>query len=356
MVGVFVPKETDALFSFHFNKCSIKDVVTVYNDVEQFKSSRHDYKVACFQMPYPVQDAFNATLKEFANCSDHVLVLMSELHNRTVQFIQNNDDKRISYFICGELNFDTEHSAIHKFYDWFTTTVHVYKHERPMLLEQSLQHHCTKPKYFDVLLGRKKHHRDIAYRRVNKDHNIVTYLDTVDNDAKDFNDLTKWRWPAAGLTIPDRVEWTVDVVNYEGHRMSLSQIVPIDVYNESAYSLVAETNYDNHYTFYTEKTVKPILGKRLFVCLSGQYALKNLQKIGFKTFGSVIDESYDDVEDWALRCNRALDQVDYLSTQNQEHVLEQIKPICEYNHSVMMSTNWYETYFMPSFVSYFINQ
>ena len=75
--------------------------------------------------------------------------------------------------------------------------------------------------------------------------------------------------------------------------------------------------------------------------------------MGFKTFGNIIDESYDTLEDSMLRWRSALDQVEYLQSQPQEYILEKIIPICDYNYSHLMRTNWYEQYFMPAFVSYF---
>jgi hypothetical protein len=349
--GVFVPGGTDALFHFHFTKCWLLHAITVYNDIDKFKSSKHEKKISCFQMPYPVDSSFDSTVNDLLSHCDHVLILMSELHDRTVEFVQRNDNKQISYFICGDFNWDLDNSTVHKFYDWFTTTVHFYKHERPQLLSNSLHPYDAKQRMFDALLGRKKLHRDIAYEQLDKDANVVTYLDTHDCD---FTDPVRWRWESAGLVIEKPVEWTVERVNYHGYRMSLSQVVPLEIYNETAYTLVAETSYSNHYSFYTEKTVKPILGQRLFITLSGRYSLRNLQNIGFKTFDTVIDESYDSTDGLVERCNQALDQVRYLSTQRQEDILEKIRPICEHNYTHMMRTDWYGQYFMPAFVSYFL--
>lgn len=343
--GVFVTADTDALFYYHFNKCQLN--VTVYNDIEKFNASKHDRKIACLQMPYPIQPSFDVLVKELANTCDNVLILMSELHDRTIEVVIRNDSPKISYFICGDFNFTLVHSPVHKFYDWFTTSVHFYKNVRPETLEV-LQPYTNKDKMFDALLGRQKVHRDFAYNRINKSNNIVTYLGNGS-----FNDAQCWSWEDKGLIIDKEVKWTVDRLPYYGHRMSLSQIIPLQIYNKSAYSLVAETNYSNHYSFYTEKTVKPIIAQRLFVLLGGQYQLRNLRNIGFKTFDNVIDESYDITEALTDRFSKAMDQVDYLQTQSQEEILAKIKPICEHNHLVMMRTDWYNEYFLPAFTSYF---
>ena len=348
--GVFVTDETDALFYYHFNKCNLLNSIKVYNDLDQFRSSKHNKKIACLQMPYPVRAEFDTLIDDLASCADHVLILMSELHDRTVEIVQRHDDKRVSYFICGTFNFELDNSPVHKFYDWFTTTVHFYKHVRPATLDV-LNPYNAKPLYFDCLLGRKKPHRDFAYKKLHHlPANLLTYLGDV---SCNFSDAKKWIWESEGLEMDREVEWTVDRLPYYGHRMSISQIVPLQIYNKTAYTLVAETNYSNHYTFYTEKTVKPIIARRLFVALAGRGHLANLQKLGFKTFGSIIDETYDIASDATFRWDMALDQVTWLMTQPQEDILFRTIPICEHNYNHMIKTDWYGEYFMPAFVTYF---
>jgi hypothetical protein len=59
--------------------------------------------------------------------------------------------------------------------------------------------------------------------------------------------------------------------------------------------------------------------------------LANLRKLGFKTFGDVIDESYDTETDALVRWQQAWDQVKWLSEQPQEQILERIRPTVEHN-------------------------
>jgi hypothetical protein len=349
-IGAFVPENTDALFRFHFDRCGIANLVTGYNSIDQLSASRHNKKIACLQFPYPIDPKFTDLVAQLLTVCDQVLILMSELHDRTVEFVQQHDHERISYFICGEFNFQLHRSPVHKFYDWFTTSVHFYRFIRPTTLD-TLNPYSVKLYYFDALLGRKKPHRDFAYKRLaTMENNIVTYSDDV---SCDFNDPAKWIWELDGLESVPVAQWTVERVRYYGHMMTISQIIPLSVYNKTAYTLVAETSYSNHYNFYTEKTVKPILGRRLFLSLSGQNQMANLRKIGFQTFGDIVDESYDQEPMSLMRYDRVLDQIRYLQTQSQEEVLEKLKPICDHNFRVMITTNWYDQYFRPAFSSYF---
>jgi hypothetical protein len=48
--------------------------------------------------------------------------------------------------------------------------------------------------------------------------------------------------------------------------------------------------------FPTEKIYKSLMLGHPFILFGGKHSLQKLRDLGFKTFGSVIDESYDDVE------------------------------------------------------------
>ena len=356
--GVFVTSITDALFHFHFTRCELDTSKIVYNNLDQFVASDHPNKVACFQMPFPFKDDFYQYIDNLYDHCDRIIILCSELHGRTVEFIKKMDREKISYFICGALNFKMQHSPVYAWHDWFITSKHFYRYVKPQVLDQ-LQPYAIKSRAFDILLGTRKSHRDQAYNYILtqglKDQVVMTYFKSPSVVQKfDSIDSDEWIWPGDYTTEKNKdTNWTVTIVDYHGYRMSLSQIIPIDIYNQTAYTLVAETNTENDWCFFTEKIVKPIIARRLFIVLGNQYYLKNLQKLGFKTFDSVIDESYDNIELSSQRAGAALMQLNWLSQQPQAEVLEKIKPIVEHNYNLMMSTNWYDRYFKPSFVSYF---
>lgn len=70
-------------------------------------------------------------------------------------------------------------------------------------------------------------------------------------------------------------------------------LVPcVDFYSSCAFEIAAETITDQ-VCWFTEKTIRPIAGKTPFVLLAAPGALGELHKLGFKTFGNYIDESYD---------------------------------------------------------------
>lgn len=75
------------------------------------------------------------------------------------------------------------------------------------------------------------------------------------------------------------------------------------------WNIITESVGEYPYAYFTEKTWKAILTKRPFVLLGGFASLKQLKSMGFRTFDSWIDESYDTQEHFATRCDMALAQI-----------------------------------------------
>lgn len=240
-------------------------------------------------------------------------------------------------------------SRVYNLMDWFITTTHFYKVVRPSILFD-LTPYTPKPLMFDALLGRKKPHRDQAYDFIKGNgldkQGIVTYINDHSINFKTTSE-DNWIWPTGEMSGHDNVEWTVDRVDYYGYKMSLSQIIPMDIYNQTAYSLVCETNFENDYVFFTEKTVKPIIGRRLFIMVGHRYALRQLRNMGFKTFNSIIDESYDELERPIERHAAALEQLRWLCQQDQQTILDQVKEIADHNFNHMMGYDWYGEFSGP---------
>ena len=72
------------------------------------------------------------------------------------------------------------------------------------------------------------------------------------------------------------------------------------IYDECLINLVTETFYGkehnlHHHIFFSEKIWKPIVCKQAFILVGPQYSLKYLRELGFQTFNSIWDESYDEL-------------------------------------------------------------
>jgi len=81
-------------------------------------------------------------------------------------------------------------------------------------------------------------------------------------------------------------------------------LVNVDLYQQSQCQLVFETHFDVDQSggaFLTEKTFKAIKFGQPFVIIGGPGSLRALREAGYRTFDSVIDPSYDTIQNNTLR-------------------------------------------------------
>ena len=348
-IGIYFPEDNQNIFKYHLNNIAgrASEYWSYYTDSDVFNSSQHERRIAFFHVPFPYSSDFEKQIDAIYKHAHCIIILASELHPVIINFIRKYDYSKIWYFTCGMIqNPKLLNAHTYNHFDWFKTSVHFYKYERPSTLHE-LNPYDVKPLAFDALLGRKKPHRSQAFNFINSnklnDQCIMTYINDYHVGVLS-GDKSRWQWETPGLENYENAHWTVDRVKYYGYPMSISQIIPIDIYNQTAYSLVCETNFENGYVFFTEKTVKPMLAQRLFIMLSHQHTLKQLQELGFKTFHGIIDESYDDIEPPIHRHEAALEQLKWLCGQDQRTILDKCKPILEHNFNLMYKSDWYHEF------------
>jgi hypothetical protein len=70
-----------------------------------------------------------------------------------------------------------------------------------------------------------------------------------------------------------------------------------EFYKKIAVDIVTESVYNYPYPFISEKTIRPIACKRMFIIIGSPGTVELLHRKGFETFSDVIDESYDSIID-----------------------------------------------------------
>lgn len=147
--------------------------------------------------------------------------------------------------------------------------------------------------------------------------NILTnsywsYCDTVDPAAVDLNDS-----PIEVDSIPKMRKETAKFLAYTPYQsdtMSSAERNNHSItdarYHVNAYcNIVLETHFDADQSggaFLTEKTFKPIKHGQLFFVVGPAGSLQLLRDLGYRTFDSVLDTSYDTIKDntqrWLQLC------------------------------------------------------
>jgi hypothetical protein len=112
---------------------------------------------------------------------------------------------------------------------------------------------------------------------------------------------------------------------------------------ESLLYLVTETVATGRRLHLTEKIFKPICLRMPFVVAGTQGSLAYLRSYGFKTFGHLWDESYDDEIHDHQRLEKlafTLRAIDVLPQEEKQRLFNMAQEICEYNYNHFYNGNF----------------
>jgi hypothetical protein len=142
--------------------------------------------------------------------------------------------------------------------------------------------------------------------------------------------------------------YTMDIGNY---------------YNHCKLIVVAETHFHcteairSDFSIITEKVYKAMFYKKPFILLSQPNTLQVLRDCGYKTFGHVIDESYDQIEAVPERLNAIsseLLRIRNLDENSLQHLIDSCKEVVEYNYNLMIQES-FRTIPKEFSINHFIN-
>jgi hypothetical protein len=103
---------------------------------------------------------------------------------------------------------------------------------------------------------------------------------------------------------------------------------------DAFWHVVTETVFYYDKLHLTEKIFKPIVSKQPFMLLAAPGNLAYLKSYGFKTFDSVIDETYDTIQDNDARTEAVIKQLHWycnLAPGEKTRIIQQLEPIIQHN-------------------------
>jgi hypothetical protein len=166
-------------------------------------------------------------------------------------------------------------------------------------------------------------------------------------------EVSRYRNPSFGPIVADRSNLKQELFNREWGEIYLESAPYIDTY----FSLITETVCaESSYSFRTEKTAKPLAMGHPFIVVANAGFYRDLHNLGFKTFGHVIDETFDGIENHQDRCDRIVTIVKDLCQQNLASFLAECYNVCKYNQQHLAELRIKERQEFPERFAQFINQ
>jgi len=216
-----------------------------------------------------------------------------------------------------------------------------------------------KPYKFLFLNGRARPHRKYLYERFKRagtlDQALWTMLDAKPTVVRSFtffeNDInvmatpstlqrlpdqyevSRYRNPTFGPIVLDQTNLKQELFNREWGEIYLTPEPYVDTY----FSLITETVCaESMYSFRTEKIAKPLAMGHPFIVAANAGYYRDLRNLGFQTFDSIIDESFDSIDHAQTRMDRIVEVVNDLCNQNLSSFLDECRSVCKYNQQQLV--------------------
>lgn len=113
-----------------------------------------------------------------------------------------------------------------------------------------------------------------------------------------------------------------------------ADLIPVDYIKNSFCAVVTESVYAHPFANFTEKTTTVIKAMRPFVLVAPAHTLEYLQKLGFKTFSDIWDESYDQETNHEKRMLKVFQTLEWINSKSIEELRElydKLLPILKHN-------------------------
>jgi len=120
-------------------------------------------------------------------------------------------------------------------------------------------------------------------------------------------------------------------------RWGKDQDITEQPYVDTVCSIVSETNDNDTDVFMTEKIWKPIMAQQVFVVHGNHLYLQKFREIGFKTFGSYFDESYDLEHDRDKKIDAIVSLCKDLKTKDWRDIYSQTIALRQHNYDTLFN-------------------
>lgn len=216
------------------------------------------------------------------------------------------------------------------FHENFLPKILDYTENLQAIAEYKQAWSTVRPYKFLFLNGRARSHRKKLLHRLESvlDQAIWTNLDNTHGEPIQLLDPTyEFDFYKSNTAIKDAGFVKYQLFNNDWGEIYLNS----KPYTDTYFSVVTETVFDYPYSFRTEKIWKPIAIGHPFIAVANSGYYRDLHQLGFKTFGNLIDESFDTISNNQERLERIAQTVEWLCRQDLASFIKECYNICKYN-------------------------
>lgn len=195
---------------------------------------------------------------------------------------------------------------------------------------QEIYKKTHKPYQFLFLNGRRRRHRIEIINQLNDilESALWTNLDAGRGLSRTLPPEYEFpRYSDTANPVTEHSYVKFDLFKDEWGEIYLYPKPYIDTY----FSVVTETVFEIPYSFRTEKIWKPIVMGHPWIALANRGYYQDMHNLGFKTYGHVIDESFDMIDNNQERLTRVAQIVKDLCKQDLAAFLGECYTVSKYN-------------------------
>lgn len=227
---------------------------------------------------------YQETVSEFMGLFQNVYqgpccVVTSEKNSRDLDWVKS------TYGVDSQYYFFHGWAAL----DWYRGYDHCFL-SQPWH-QRHLSHRIFCPN--NIISGRREHRVRLVASMAQRDllpGNWVSAPKACPFSGESFTDICQ----RLQISLPD-IDLPLLIDTDHNHAGQSHRIDFWQQANQSFCHVVTETVYDDQRWHLTEKIFKPIVMQQPFVLVGPRQGLRYLREYGFKTFGDIWDESYDDL-------------------------------------------------------------
>ena len=215
----------------------------------------------------------------------------------------------------------------HLYYENYLPQILDYD-ENLIAIEKYNQHWSTdRPYNFLFLNGRGRKHRQYLLANLDLSQAIWTNLDSAAGPIKLLDKKYEFDFYQEQIDLPQD-----GFIKYKLFKNEWGEIyLKADPYLDTYFSVVTETVFTYPYTFRTEKIWKPMAIGHPWIAVSNAGYYRDMHNLGFKTFGHLIDESFDTIDHNPTRLERIELVIKDLCLQDLPAFITAAQEICKYN-------------------------